>query len=128
MKRTHVASPYQASRSYSPLVITEGGRTLWLAGIIAPEDEDGRSLKGDFDGQVRCIFRKMAAMLNDFGASLADVVSMTVHITNVSDNARMVELRKEFFLGDYPASTLVTVAALNRPECMIEITATAVAA
>ena len=127
MKRSHKASPYQSSRSYSPVVVTEGGRTLWLAGILAAEDEAGRSLAGDFDGQVRCIFRKMSAMLHDEGATLADVVTMTVFITRVEDNARMVELRKEFFSGDYPASTLVTVAALNRPECQVEISAVAVA-
>lgn len=49
-------------------------------------------------------------------------------ITEVSNNTRFVELRKEFFNeGFYPASTLVTVAALNRPELMVEINAVAVA-
>jgi 2-iminobutanoate/2-iminopropanoate deaminase len=127
MKRRHYSSAYQASRAYSPMVVTEGGRTIWLAGIIAPEDEKGQSLANDFDGQVRCIFRKMASTLEAAGASLADVVSMIVFITDVRTNTRMTELRKEFFSGDYPVSTLVTVAALNRPECLVEITATAVA-
>jgi enamine deaminase RidA (YjgF/YER057c/UK114 family) len=127
MKRRHIASAYQSSRSYSPIVVTEGGRTIWLAGIIAPEDEQGRSLAHDFDGQVRCIFRKMSGMLADVNATLADVVSMIVFITDVSNNTRMVELRKEFFKSDYPVSTLVTVKALNRPELVVEITATAVA-
>jgi 2-iminobutanoate/2-iminopropanoate deaminase len=126
MKRRHYSSPYQASRAYSPMVVTEGGRTIRLAGIIAPEDENGRSLANDFDGQVRCIFQKMAKLLSQANASLADVVSMIVFITDVRANTRMVELRKEFFSGDYPVSTLVTVAALNRPECMVEITATAI--
>ena len=54
MKKTNISSPYQASRSYSPLVMTEGGKTVWLAGIIAAEDESGASLSGDFDGQVAC--------------------------------------------------------------------------
>jgi 2-iminobutanoate/2-iminopropanoate deaminase len=128
MKRRHIASAYQSSRSYSPVVVTEGGRTIWLAGIIAAEDENGRSLAGDFDGQVRSIFRKMSGMLSDVDATLADVVSMIVFITDVANNTRMVELRKEFFKADYPVSTLVTVTALNRPELMVEITATAVAA
>lgn len=126
MKRRHFSSPYQASRGYSPIVETEGGRIVWLAGIIAREDENGRSLAGDFDGQVRCIFRKMATTLAEVDATLADVATMTVYITDVSKNGRMVEIRKEFFSGQYPASTLVTVAALNWPECLIEITATAV--
>ena len=52
---------------------------------------------------------------------------MTVHITDVRYNGELVELRKEFFQEDhYPASTLVTVKALNRPDALVEITATAV--
>jgi 2-iminobutanoate/2-iminopropanoate deaminase len=127
MNRTHLSSDYQKSRSYSPAVITEGGRVVWLSGHLAAEDELGNSLQGDFDGQVRCIFRKLDATLHDAGGTLADIVTMTVFITDVSYNTRMVELRKEFFSADaYPASTLVTVAALNRPELMVEINAIAV--
>ena len=47
-------------------------------------------------------------------------------INGIGNNTRLVELRKEFFGDDYPASTLVTVAALNRPEMMVEIQAVAV--
>ena len=127
MKRRRLSSPYQRSRSYSPAVITEGGKAVWLAGHLAAEDEDGQSLAGDFDGQVRCIFRKLAATLAEADAALSDIVTMTVFITDVSNNTRFVELRKEFFADDaYPASTLVTVAALNRPELMVEINAVAV--
>jgi 2-iminobutanoate/2-iminopropanoate deaminase len=127
MIRTHLSSDYQKSRSYSPAVISEGGRVVWLAGHLAAEDENGNSLAGDFDGQVRCIFRKLDATLRDAGGTVADIVTMTVFIIDVSNNTRMVELRKEFFSEDaYPASTLVTVAALNRPELMVEINAIAV--
>ena len=128
MKRSYLSSAYQKSRSYSPAVITEGGRTIWLAGHLAAEDEAGNSLAGDFDGQVRCVFRKLDATLKEAGASLADVVTMTIFLVDVSNNTRFVELRKEFFSDDaYPASTLVTVAALNRPELMVEINAVAIA-
>jgi enamine deaminase RidA (YjgF/YER057c/UK114 family) len=127
MNRTHLSSDYQKSRSYSPAVITEGGRVVWLAGHLAAEDADGNSLEGDFDGQVRCIFRKLDATLRDAGGTVADIVTMTVFIIDVTNNTRMVELRKEFFSEDaYPASTLVTVAALNRPELLVEINAIAV--
>ena len=128
MKRRYLSSAYQKSRSYSPAVITEGGRTIWLAGHLAAEDEEGRSLAGDFDGQVRCVFRKLDATLKEAGAGLADIVTMTIFITDVANNTRFVELRKEFFSEEcYPASTLVTVAALNRPELMVEINAVAMA-
>ncbi len=127
MKRTQYASDYQKSRSYAPAVVTEGGKTVWLAGLLAAEDEDGKSLAGDFGAQVRCIFRKMARQMEEVGGSIDDVVTMTGFITEVRYNLDFVEIRKEFFSEDsYPASTLVTVQALNRPEAMVEITATAV--
>ena len=127
MKRSYLSSSYQRSRSYSPAVITEGGRTIWLAGHLAAEDEDGKSLAGDFDGQVRCVFRKLDATLREANASLADIVTMTIFIIDVSNNTRFVALRKEFFEdGSYPASTMVTVVALNRSELMVEINAVAI--
>jgi 2-iminobutanoate/2-iminopropanoate deaminase len=127
MKRTQYASDYQKSRSYSPAVVTEGGKTVWLAGLLAADDEDGNSLAGDFGAQVHCVFRKMARQMEEVGGSIDDVVTMTGFITEVRYNLDFVEIRKEFFSEDsYPASTLVTVQALNRPEAMVEITATAV--
>ena len=124
--RTYLSAPRQRARAYSPAVITEGGRTVWLAGHLAPEDEDGNSLAGDFDAQVRLTFAKLAATMAEAGGTLDDIVTMTVFITEVRFNTRFVELRKEFFGDDYPASALVTVAALNRPEMMVEIQAVAV--
>ncbi len=127
MKRTQYASDFQKSRSYAPAVVTEGGRIAWLAGILATEDENGRSLANDFRGQVHCVFRKMASQMEEVGGTLDDIVTMTGYITEVSDNLDFVEVRKEYFKQDrYPASTLVTVKALNRPDALVEITATAV--
>jgi len=127
VKRTQYASDYQKSRSYAPAVITEGGRTVWLAGLLAAEDENGNSLAGNFRDQVRCIFRKVASQMEVVGGSLEDVVTMTGYITEVRYNLDFVEVRKEFLNEErYPASTLVTVQALNQPEAMVEVTAIAV--
>lgn len=129
MKRTNISSAYQRSRSYSPAVVTEGGKTVWLAGHLAWEDEEGNSLAGDFDRQVRCVFRKLDVTLQEAGGKIADIVTMTIFLTDVANNTRFVELRKEFFDDpDYPASTLITAAALNRPELLVEINAIAVIA
>ena len=127
MKRKNLSSPYQLSRSYSPAVITEGGRTVWLSGHLAWKDERGHDLAGDFEGQVRCVFRKLERTMAEVGGTLNDLVTMTTFLTDVSNNTRFVEIRKEFFsVNSYPASTLITVAALNRPELLIEINAVAV--
>ena len=49
-------SEFQKSRAYSPAVITQGGRTVWLAGQTATRDAQGRDIAGDFDAQVNTIF------------------------------------------------------------------------
>src|SRR6266516_6062749 len=49
-------SEFQASRAYSPAVITQGGKTVWLAGQTATQDEQGKDISGNFDAQVRAIF------------------------------------------------------------------------
>ena len=71
----------------------------------------------------------MAVQIEEVGGGLADVVTMTAYLTDVRYNSEFVEVRKEFFEEAlYPASTLVTVKALNRPEALLEVTATAVIA
>ena len=127
MKRTQFTADHQKSRSYAPAVVTEGGRTVWLAGILASEDEDGNSLADDFSAQVHCIFAKMARQMKEAGGGLEHIVTMTGYITDSDDNFAFVEVRKAYFKEDrYPASTLVTVKALNRPGALVEITATAI--
>ena len=56
LKRSHIKREAAQARAYSQAVITEGGRTIWLAGQVAIEDSSGRSLAADFDGQVREVF------------------------------------------------------------------------
>ena len=118
-----------ASRSYSPAIITRGGRTIYLAGQTALQDQDGKSLLGDFEGQTRTIFKMLDATLQKVGASLKDLVTMTVFINDPRHGDRFVEIRKEFFAaGHYPCSALITVSDFARPGMLIEIQGIAVAA
>ena len=59
LKRSHIKREAAQARAYSQAVITEGGRTIWLAGQVAIEDPSGRSLAADFDGQVREVFARL---------------------------------------------------------------------
>jgi enamine deaminase RidA (YjgF/YER057c/UK114 family) len=108
-------------RGYSMAVITEGGRTVWLAGQIATVDEGGRSLAGDFEGQVRQIFRQLSATLAKAGGKLSDMVQMTVFITDVRHGDRLTEIRREIFGDNFPGSALITVTALANPDAKVEI-------
>ncbi len=57
-----------AGRSYSPAIVTRGGRTIYLAGQTALQDQDGKSLVGDFEGQTRTIFKLLDTTLKKVGS------------------------------------------------------------
>ena len=127
LKRSHIKREAAQARAYSQAVITEGGRTIWLAGQVAIEDSSGRSLAADFDGQVREVFARLGRTLEEAGASLADLVTMTVFITDARLGDRFTQLRREIFADNFPASALITVAGLARPEMLVEVQGVAVA-
>ncbi len=126
--QTHIKRERAQSRAYSQAVITEGGRIVWLAGQVAITDAAGKSLAGDFDGQVREVFRLLGATLEEAGGSLADMVTMTVFITDARFGDRFTELRREIFRDNFPASALITVRGLARPEMLVEVQGMAVVA
>ena len=108
-------------RGYSLAVITEGGKTVWLGGQIATVDDSGKSLAGDFEGQVRQIFKLINATLEKAGGKLKDMVQMTVFITDVRNGDRLTEIRREIFGDNFPGSALITVTGLADPNAKIEI-------
>jgi 2-iminobutanoate/2-iminopropanoate deaminase len=128
MKRRNLKNPRAQARGYSQAVVTEGGRIVWLAGQVAGEDGSGRSLAADFDGQVREVFARLGRTLEEAGGRLSDMVTMTVFITDARLGDRFTQLRCEIFGDDFPASALITVAGLARPEMLVEVQGIAVIA
>lgn len=117
----------QRERAYSPAVKVKDGTTIYLAGYGAFQDEAGKSYAGDFDGQVRLSFERIRRTLEKAGGTLDDIVTMTVFVTDMGNGTRFTQLRKEFFQeGRFPASALIGIKALARPEMMVEIQAIAV--
>jgi 2-iminobutanoate/2-iminopropanoate deaminase len=118
---------YQKARAFSPAVITTGGRIIWLAGQTATQDLNGKPLPGDFQGQARTVFALMDRTLKRDGASLKNLVNMTVFINDPRNGDQLVKLRQEFFPdGKYPASTMITVSDFAQPGMLIEIEGVAV--
>src|SRR5229473_576897 len=117
----------QKSRAYSPAVVTEGGRTVWLAGQTATVDGDGKDISGNFEAQTRRVFALMDQTLRRAGGTLANLVTMTVFIKEPRFGDRFIEIRRELFPGgNFPASALITVTNFARPGIEIEIQAVAV--
>ncbi|MCE2946499.1 MAG: RidA family protein [bacterium] len=128
MKKEHLPTgEAQKGRAYSPAVITEGGRIVWLAGQTALTDADGKDLSGNFEAQAERIFDLLNATIGRAGGTLADMVTMTVFINDPRNGDRFVALRgKRFPDGKYPASALITVSHFARPGLLIEIQGVAV--
>src|ERR1700704_2606461 len=113
-------------RGYSLAVITEGGKTVWLAGQTATVDDTGKSLAGDFEGQARQIFKLLNATLEKAGGKLGEMGQMTVFITDVRYGDRLTQIRREIFGDNFPGSALITITGLANPDAKIEIQGVAV--
>ena len=108
-------------------VVTPAGRMVFASGQVA-RDVDGQLVgRGDIRAQTRKTLQNLQAVLAEGGATMDDVVKVTVFVTNLSEHfAAVHEIRAEFFTSEYPASTLVEVSQLVDPEMLIEIEAIAV--
>jgi 2-iminobutanoate/2-iminopropanoate deaminase len=102
------------------------GDLLFVSGVV-PVDAEGRVVGGDdVVEQARQVFRNMGEVLAAGGASFADVVKVTVFLTDVGDRAAINPVRQEVFGETRPASTLVEISRLAIPGARIEVEAVAV--
>ncbi len=115
---------------YEPFHMSLGfrvGDLLILSGL-GPSNARGELVgAGDFDAQAELTFASLAEVLAAGGSSLADVVKVTIYLTDLAHLPRVRELRPRYFTPPYPADTLVCVSSLADPEQLLEIEAIAVA-
>jgi reactive intermediate/imine deaminase len=114
---------------YEPFRLSQGFRVgeLLLVSGQAAIDEHGEIVgAGDFDAQAEQTFRNLERVLAAGGSSLADVVKVTIFLTDMANFPKIVELRGTWFTSPYPADTIVEVSSLALPELEIEIEAIAV--
>lgn len=124
MSRTPLTlnKPWEASVPFSLGVISTG-RLLHTAGITA-RDADGQVLGiGDMRRQVQQCFANLGDVLAAAGADWSQVIRYMLYTTDIDRfDAETRDLRWPFFV-DRPASTLVEVRRLLRPEMLVEIEA-----
>jgi reactive intermediate/imine deaminase len=122
----------QVRRSNPPTLSTPTGythivevtgpvRTIYISGQIAL-DKDGKIVgAGDMKAQAEQVFKNLEAALTAAGAKFSDVVKMNTYITDMEKAPAVREVRARYFGSTTPASTLVQVVKLARPEFMLEI-------
>jgi 2-iminobutanoate/2-iminopropanoate deaminase len=123
MPRTKVTIPNVAEAApglWSNCI--RAGDLLFIAGQVARPLEGGRTLVGSNEyEQTRQIFSRIKSICEAAGGSLDDIVKMTIFMVNIQNNTDVWRARREFFTGDFPASTLVEVRSLAGPETLVEI-------
>src|SRR5215471_18609403 len=107
--------------------VTGPNRTIYISGQIA-FDKDGKIVgaPGDMKAQAEQVFKNLEAALSAAGAKFADVVKMNTYVTDMEQAPAVREVRARYFGSTTPASTLVQVVKLARPELMIEVEVIAV--
>jgi 2-iminobutanoate/2-iminopropanoate deaminase len=99
------------------------GNILFVSGLTA-HDAEGKLVGGtDAAAQTRQILVNLNRVLDAAGATMADVLKVTVFLTNIDDRAAINPVRQEFFGSARPASTLIEVSRLALPDMKVEIEA-----
>jgi len=123
MKKETIRVPLaHANPNLSPA--TRFGHPVFVAGQTGRHPVTGE-LGRDIREQTRNTLERIKVVLAAAGTSLDNVLSAMTHLTRREDLAAYNEEYAKYFPADKPARTTVTVASLNAPELLVEITVTA---
>ena len=87
------------------------GNTVYVSGQIPLDPATGTLVSGDIDAEIRRVFENLAAIAAAAGGSLANVVKLSVFLTDLAHFPRVNEIMATYFQQPYPARAAVGVAA-----------------
>jgi len=97
--------------TYSQAIKT--GNTIYLSGQI-PLNPQTMELVEGFETQTIQVFENLKAVINEAGASLADIVKINIYLTDLTNFAKLNEIMGNYFAEPYPARAAIGVASLPR--------------
>jgi len=104
------------------------GDQIFLSGITA-SGPDGKPVGGaDMYAQSKAVLGKIQHLVEAAGGTVADIVKMTVYVTDIAQRPAFGKARAEFFGEPKPCSTLVEVKGLVAPDLLVEVDAVAIRA
>lgn len=121
VRATSPEVPEPQPGTWSNCLVVNG--LAYIAGMTARSA--GQDTAADEYAQSKAIFTKIRHLVEAAGGSMADIVKVTIFVTDISQREKVWQARREFFTGNFPASTLVQVAALADPSLKVEIEAVA---
>lgn len=113
--------------AYSNGVKVTGGELLFVSGQLAKDGNSELVGKGDIKAQTRQVLENIKKVLDQAGATFADIVRVTVFIKDMSQFRDIHDVRLQYFdENNLPASTMVEVSGFVDEDALIEIEAIAV--
>jgi len=116
---------WQPFGAFSMAVAQGEGQMVHLKGQVALDKNGAVVGEGNMRVQVRKTLENIEAVLACVGATMADVISLAHHTTDIESFMETGDIRQEFFSEPYPVTTTVQVVRLYDPKILIEITALA---
>ncbi|MFI8850081.1 RidA family protein [Streptomyces sp. NPDC053499] len=112
--------PAESHFGYSQAI--KSGELIHVSGQLS-FDEAGEFLyAGDFAAQLKQTYVNMDKVLDHYGATRNQIVSQTLYLMNLQQNAAATMEGNLRYFGDHrPASTVVGVTELTMPGQLIEI-------
>lgn len=101
------------------------GDTVYIAGQIALDGNGKLVGKGDIESQTQQVYTNLAAILEELGGNLNDVVKMTTFLTDRKHLEAFRRVRDCFFTDPFPPNTLLFISGLAHPDYLIEVEAVA---
>ncbi len=103
------------------------GNTVYLRGQVGQDLETASSVGvGDVEAQTERAMANVAQLLVEAGSRLEDIVKIVIYLVDPRYREPVYRIVGRWLKGVHPVSTGVVVAALARPEWLVEIDVTAV--
>lgn len=107
-------------------VVRKSGTPVFIAGQVGADAAGAVVGPGDPEAQARQVFANLRTVVAACGGSMADIVKITVYVTDMAHRPAVARARLEHWPdGDFPASTFVVVSSLAMPEWLVEVEAVA---
>ena len=113
MNKTSCISTSEAPKAIGPY--SQGivaGQFLFVSGQLPINPEDGAMVVGDIAARAEQVFSNLSAIITSAGGSMADIVKVTLFLTDLGDFQRVNEVYGQVFQSPFPARSAIAVSAL----------------
>lgn len=106
--------------------VARTGNTCYIAGQVALDKDNNLVGKGDPAAQTRQVYANLAAILEELGGSLSNIVKLTTYLTDRASLQPFRDVRNAVFPEPFPPNTLLFIDGLASADYLVEIEAIAV--